>query len=374
MFADRRLLALRIVFGLNGLGIATWFPRIPDVKDALGLDVLGLAFALFGLPAGTLVGFLLVPRVTAAIGLRRTVELAGSGFLVSMILPGLATGMATLFLALFAAGLVVGCIEVSMNAKASQLERATGRRLMTGCHAFWSFGVVFGAAVGGAFAQAGFTLLAQQILLQPLLAAISFVAARRVIADEARPPEPAGRRILPTGALLALCLVPIGALLVEGAMLEWSSLYLRQERGAGPFAAGLAVSVFALSMALARLAGDRAAEMAGARPVLVGSGLVMGIGLLGFALAPNVAVALPFASLAGIGAGNVYPLALSLAAPLPGRRPEENVATLALVGFTAFLIAPPLIGGLASLVGLAAALALLSPVGLVPLAILARRR
>lgn len=373
MLADRRLIALQIVFTLNALGIATWLPRIPDVKQALGLDVLTLAFCLFGLPAGTMFGFVIVARVTRALGLKRTVLVSGPGFLFTMILPGLATDAVSLFAALFVSGFAVALIEVSMNAKASQLERASGRRLMTRCHAFWSLGTMTGAPLGGAFAQAGFSLLAQQVILQPLFALGTIWAARFLIADEAAPREEAARRSWPTAALLALCLLPIGALLIEGAMMEWSALYLRQDRAASPFASGLGLSVFAFAMALARLFGDRAAEAAGPHRVLAGSGLLMGAGLLGFALAPSVGLSLPFAAMAGLGTGNIYPLALSLAAPLPGRRPEENVATLALIGFTAFLIAPPLIGGLASLVGLGNALAILSPLGLVPVAMLARR-
>jgi MFS family permease len=372
MPSSRRLHALRLVFILNGLGIATWFPRIPDVKEALGLDVLALAFALFGLPAGTLLGFLIVPRVTARLGLRRTVAVAGSGFLLLMILPGLARGAVTLGLALFLAGLVVAFIEVAMNAKASQMERETGRRLMTGCHAFWSFGIVIGAPLGGVFAQAGIGLLGQQLVVQPVLALATIWAARHLIADEPALEDGPARRTRPTRALLVLCLLPIGALLIEGAMLEWSALYLRQVREASPLAAGISLSVFALAMAIARLAGDRAAEAFGPGKVLKGSGLLMGAGVLGFALAPGIAIALPFAAIAGLGTGNIYPLAMSLAARLPGRRPEENVATLALIGFSAFLIAPPLIGGLASIVGLAAAFALLAPLGLVPLVMLAR--
>ncbi len=373
MFAPR-LLALQTVYALNAIGLATWFPRIPDVKAALDLDILTLAFCLFGLPAGTMTGFLAVAPVIARLGLRRSVLVSGTGFLLAMIGPGLATGPVTLFLTLFVAGFVVALIEVSMNAKASQFERVLGRRLMTRCHAFWSLGAVAGGAVGGAFAQWGFTLLAQQLLLQPLFVLGTVWATLHLIPDDAMNRDPGGGgHVWPTAALLALSLLPAGALLIEGTMMEWSALFLRQERAAAPFVAGLALSVFALSEAGARLLGDRAAEIAGPKPVLVGSGFLMGGGVLGFALAPSTGTALAFAALAGFGTGNIYPLALSLAAPMPGRRPEQNIATLTLIGFSAFLIAPPLIGGLASAVGLGAAIAFLAPLGLVPLAVLARR-
>ena len=369
----RPLFALQMVFALNGLAIAVWFPRIPDVKAALGLDLMALALCLFGLPAGTMLGLLTVSRVTRALGLKRACLLAGPGFPLAMIGPGLAPNAALLFLSLFLAGLVVAFIEVAMNAKASQMERASGRRLMTRCHAFWSFGTVAGGATGGAFAEAGVPFLAQQALLEPLFALGTLLAARHLIPDEARAPGPEAGFRWPGAALLALCLVPLGALLVEGAMMEWSALFLRQDRLASPLTAGLGLSTFALAMASGRLAGDRLAELFGPRRVIVASGLLMAVGIAAFALAP-LALALPAAALTGLGAANVYPLALSIAAQLPGRRPEENVATVALIAFTAFLIGPPLIGTLASLLGLVAALAALAPLGLIPLAILGRTR
>ena len=82
-------------------------------------------------------------------------------------------------------------------------------------------------------------------------------------------------------------------------------------------------------------------------------------------------MSLPAAALVGIGCGNIYPLTMSMVGQVPGPRPERNVATLALVAFTAFLIGPPLIGALAHLVGLPVALALLAPLGLAPLLLLA---
>ena len=156
MSAERaRLFALQMVFALNALGLSVWFPRIPDVKEALGLDVLTLAFCLFGMPAGTMLGFLTVGRIIKAIGLRATCLWGGSVFLVSFIGPGLAPNALWLGLSLFFCGLTIATIEVSMNAKASQTERVMRRRIMTRCHAFWSFGTVLGALIGGAFAQNG---------------------------------------------------------------------------------------------------------------------------------------------------------------------------------------------------------------------------
>lgn len=376
--ARGHLSALQLVFALNAVGLAVWFPRIPDVKAALGLDVLQLSLALFGLPAGTMVGFFVVGRITRRIGLRATCIWGGAAFLLSFIGPALAPSLPWLTLALFVCGLTIASIEVAMNAKASQMERVLDRRVMTRCHAFWSFGAVTGALIGGAFAQAGVSFLTQQIVLQTLFATTSVLFARRLIADEAVADDTAAdtprRFVWPERALLALCVVPIGALLIEGAMMEWSALLLRSNLGAPPLAAAMTFAAFALAMALTRLAGDHLAELFGATRVIMASGVAMMAGFATFGLSPHVAVSLPAAVLTGIGCANIYPLAMSMVGRLPSRRPETNVTTLALIAFVAFLIGPPAIGVMASWFGLPLALATLAPLGIVPALILGRKR
>jgi MFS family permease len=362
----QRPTALQIVFALNGLGLALWFPRIPDVKATLDLDVLTLAFCLFGLPAGTMAGFLSVGRITRAIGVRAACVWGGALFLLSFILPALAWNAVTLGLALFICGLTIATIEVAMNAKASQVERESGRRIMTRCHAFWSFGTVTGALIGGAVAQAGIGFLVQQAVLQPLLAAATIHYGRRLVPDDPRETGAEPGFSLPDRALLFLCLIPIGALLIEGAMMEWSALLLREHVAASPFETALTFAFFALAMAFTRLAGDRLAELFGPVPVILVSGLLMGAGILGFGLSTNVWLSAALAVVVGVGCANIYPLTMSMVARIPGRRTERNVAALALIAFTAFLIGPPAIGVMASLFGLPAALALLAPLGLVP--------
>ncbi len=378
MSSDRgRLSALQLVFALNAVGLAVWFPRIPDVKAALGLDVLQLSFALFGLPAGTMAGFFMVGRITQRVGLKATCIWGGAAFLISLIGPALAPSLALLAFALFVCGLTIASIEVAMNAKASQMERVLDRRVMTRCHAFWSFGAVTGALLGGAFAQAGISFLTQQIILQVLFAALSIHFARRLIDDEPSEAEDATavaprRFAWPDRSLLMLCIVPIGALMIEGAMMEWSALLLRSHLGAAPFAAGMTFAVFALAMALTRFAGDALAERFGPKTVMITSGLLMMAGFASFGLSPHLAISVPAAILTGIGCANIYPLAMSMVGRLPGRRPETNVTTLALIAFVAFLIGPPLIGVMASLVSLPVALAVLAPLGLMPALILGR--
>lgn len=364
------LAALRLVFALNGLGLALWLPRIPDVKAALDVDLMALALCFFMLPVGTMIGFVAAPRMLTRHGARAVCRWGGAGFILCFVLPATAQSALQLGAALLVTGLAVGSIEVAMNAKATELERTARRRIMSSCHAFWSLGGMVGAMLGGLAGQAGIPFLAQQLLLTPVFAAFAFAVAAslpgevRVVID---PALPSARRGLPTGPLLALCLLPIGALMIEGAMMEWSALFLEEAAGLGALPAGAVFATFALSMAGSRMAGDALTERFGPARVLAGSAMLAGVGVVAFATARGLPQAVPAAAIVGLGIANVYPLAMSLSATVPGRRVEDSIATVAFAAFTAFLVGPPLIGATGSALGLPTALLILTPLALSPL-------
>ncbi len=366
-----RVLPLQMVFAFNGMGIALWFPRIPDVKAALEVDLLTLAICFFMLPVGTLTGFLFAAPLVKRLGTRRGCMILAAAFLVGFILPALAFNAVTLGIALFFAGLLVPSVEVSMNAKASEIETATGRRFMTRCHAFWSFGSMTGALIGGAFAQAGIPFLTQQAIMEPILAVATIWFALQLPAD--RPsdaPEQKGLA-LPARAVLGLCLLPIGALMLEGAIMEWSAIFLRENVGVAPWEAAATYAGFALVMGIGRMMGDGLAERYRSGSILKVSGLLAGVGMFIFSLSPGFWVALPAACLLGAGVANIYPLAISSVAMSPHGSKENNVAAITFFAFMAFLIGPPLIGVLGKLFGLPVALTLLTPMGLLPILMLA---
>lgn len=360
------VLSLHGVFAMNALALALWFPRIPDVRAALGLDYRVLSLCLLGLPLGLMIGFLTAPRVTAALGHRRTCMIFGVAYPLLMIVPGLAQTPLALALALALAGLAMSNMEVAMNAKANLVQEALGRRIMSRCHGLWSIGSMTGALIGGWFAAQEIDFLTQQIVVEPLVAVAGLIFAAALPPGRTQPaPESAGFR-LPTGPLLVLCLLPLGALIVEGTMLDWSVLYARDILGSNPFAASMIFAVFTVSMGLWRIGGDWLTELWGEARVLVVSGLAMVAGLLLFVATDSIWVAGLAAFIIGFGAANPYPLAISLCHHIPGKSQEANVATIAITGFTVFLIGPPMIGFLAAEFGLPRAF-----LALIPFAILA---
>lgn len=362
------VVALRLIFALNAIGISVWFPRIPDVKALLEVDLLILSFCFFMLPVGTILGFFSAPAILQRFGARQVCIVAGPLFILMFIPPAMASTAVQLGAALFFAGLTIASIEVAMNGKAVEIEATSTRRIMSSCHGFWSIGSMTGALLGGAAGAIGLSFLAQQLILAPLLALAAYAIARALPAD-APGTEKAGppRLSIPKGALLAVCALPMGALMIEGAMMEWSALFLRGDLGAGPFWAGACFAGFSLAMALSRMSGDLVIARLGPSRVLIASAVVAGLGIAGFAMSPNVEVALLAAVILGTGAGNIYPLAMSRAAQVPGRSPEDNIAVVAFTAFSVFLIGPPLIGTLAHFLGLPMALLLLTPAALYPL-------
>ena len=368
MFRLPPVLAIRLVFALNALGLAVWLPRIPDVKAALDVGLFTLSMCFLMLPVGTVIGFFAVPALIARFGQRQLCRWGGAAFILLFVLPALAASPLQLGAALLACGLGVGTIEVAMNAKVPEVEALSERRIMSSCHGFWSIGSMTGALLGGAAAGLNVSFMTQQLVLAPIFAVIAFAVAGALPED--RPTEthvPTRGLGLPRGILLAVCLMPMGALMVEGAMMEWSALFLRGDVGLGAFQAAAVFAMFEVAMAVGRLNGDRLIEGFGARAVLGASAAIAALGVLVFALAPGLAVAMLGATLTGLGIANIYPLAMSRAAEIPGPNPENNIATVAFAAFTIYLVSPPMIGTLGSVLGLTMAFALLTPAALYPL-------
>jgi MFS family permease len=356
--------SVRLVFLMEAVILSAWLPRIPDIKYSLGMDDGQLGLVLVGLPVGTLIGFMVAARFARAVGLRRACMSAGAAFALAFMTPGLAWSPSVLFATLVLSGFIVALVEVAMNTKAGEIEQIVGRRIMSQCHGYWSIGAMIGAMLGGTFAQAGLSVATQVMVLNPLLAALAFGVAWRIPAGPKRAPETSddGFITLPGKALLLLCLMPIGIMALEGAMMDWSAVFVREVLSGQPVSATAVYVAFAGVMAVTRMVvGDRMAERYGAFATVLSSCLVAALGVIVFATSTNIIVALAGSALIGFGVASTYPLAVSAAAASPGKSPEANVAALSFIAFTAFLVTPPLIGGLADMFSLRIALLAIVP-------------
>ena len=164
--------------------------------------------------------------------------------------------------------------------------------------------------------------------------------------------------------MLALGAIAFLGYAIEGAVTDWSALFLTVVRDATPATAAVGYALFSLAMAAFRLFGDPVVARFGNRRVLVGGGLLIAAGL-GLALAaPWPLVGAVGFGLVGVGAANVVPVLFSASARAPGVPPGIGVAAVATMGYTGYLFAPPILGFVAHQYGLSASIALVLAMGL----------
>ena len=353
------------MFFLEAFVLGNWIPRIPDVKLAFDFSASQLGLSLFVLASGTMVAFLAGGKMLKRWGLRHSCAMALPAWtLVVFAVPFMPNGM-VLAVLLFLGGLSIGLLEVAMNTAADRLEKVTGRRLMSKAHGFWSLGSLVGALVGGAIGGWGMSLAAHfsTVLIPTALIGLMFALYIPRADDETRKSEEKKKEAtfkLPARGLMLLCLMPIGIMVVEGAFIDWSALFVRDVLAAGALASGLIYAAFSTVMAAARLSGDWLLETFGAIPVAKVSAVSATIGIAMFALSPNTTVAFIAACFAGLGTAIFYPLTMSAAASRPGDS-EDNVSAMSLFAFSSFMLAPPILGGIVDIWGLRVALLLIVP-------------
>lgn len=385
-----RGVAVFVVFVLNGLVLGSWVSRVPALATQVGATPGGLGLSLLGVSVGLLVSAPIAGRLCAAFGSRAVMVLgAGSGFLVLPLL-GLTKSPAQLGLALFALGLTVGTLDVSMNVGAVAVTRALDRPLMPVFHAGFSVGGLFGSI--GAAVAAGVQL--SPLLQFSLLGAIGIVGLAFVTTS--LPAEAGERSRARSGEVVAAGLAParrpvlwllasiaLFSAVAEGASADWTALFLARDRGVTDALAAAGYSIFSIAMALTRLSGERAETRWGPYRILIGGASLAAVGLLAAVTVPFTPFAYVGFALAGVGLAFSFPVTMSLAGAV-GRRVdgtggEREIGFVSTIAYTGFLGGPPLLGqlaqwgGLGSTLGTAGAVsALIVPA--VVLVIRARRR
>ena len=345
------------VFFVNGVAIGTWLVRIPAIQQDLGLGEGLLGLALLGSALGALVAMPVVGALVSRFGSRRVVGATALALCFAVVLPAIAPNLLLLFLGVALLGASNGGLDVSMNSQAVVVENGYGRPIMSSFHAAWSFGGLAAAAVGGLVASLGIGPL-PHFAAVGALALVAFLFAYRNLmppgADAAEEGAPAFAR--PTRALLGLGLVSFCVLLGEGAMGDWSAVYLNTTLGTGPGFAALGYGAFSLAMAFGRLFGDGLTEKVGPTTLVRSCGALAAVGL-GVALAiGNPIFALVGFACAGAGFSIVFPLALSAAGRTEYVAAGPALAAVSTAAYTGFLVGPPTIGFVAELTSLSAAL------------------
>jgi MFS family permease len=345
--------AVTAVFFLNGAVFTSWYARLPAIQDDLGIGAGELGLALLGAPLGLLLAQPVAGALAARRGSRPLVA-AAPLYMAGVVLPALAVDAPTLALAVLTVGAANGILDIAMNAQGLAVERAAGRTTFNSLHAGFSFGALAGAGCAAVAAAAGVEPLPHLAGAAAVGAVAAYVASHYLLPAEADAEPGAPLFARPSRRLAALGAVAFSALLAEGAVFDWSGIYMDDEAGSSEGLAPAALGVFSGCMAIGRLAADPVVTRRGA-PAVAGAGALLAAAGLGLALAlATPPAAITGFALMGAGLSAVFPLALRAA----GSAGSTDLAAVSTVGYAGFLAGPPLIGLLAEASSLRAALGL----------------
>ncbi|HZS33210.1 MAG TPA: MFS transporter [Methylomirabilota bacterium] len=348
--------ALAGTFFLNGLVLASWVAHIPAVKAAHGLGDGPLGLVLLAMAAGAVAALPVAAGLVARWGSRAVT--AGALGVLALALPAPllapAPGLVAAGLALL--GAASATLDVGMNAQAVALEAALGRPILSRCHGLFSLGGLAGAALASGAMGLGVPDRAHVAgVALACLALIPGVQRSLLAAGPTPGPRPPIFAV-PPRRLVGLGLLTFCALLAEGAIGDWSAVYLHDTLGAAPAASAAGFAAFSLAMAAGRLGGDHVLARLGARRLLRGASAVAAVGLAAALGVGDPGLAIVGLGLVGLGLANAVPVLFGAAGRVGGIPPGTALAAVATTGYGGFLAGPPLIGALADAAGLSVAL------------------
>jgi MFS family permease len=337
------LTAVRLFYFMAGLGMAAWAIIIPYTKIRFGLNDGTLGFILLAGGGGGVAALPFCGPAVQKFGSRRVLIAGGAAFAIALPLMAVAPSVAAFTVLLFIYGMAFAAVDVSMNAQAAVIELRTGRRHMSLFHALFS--------IGGLAVALATSLLLKLGLSNPVCGLLYGVAillvltqGRHLVPKRDDLPSDGPPFAMPNRATLILGLCCLACFLTEGAVTDWSAIFLKFSRGLTVANAALGFGAFSLAMAVVRACGDRAAMRFGAATVMrLGCGLAVCGFLLGIFVPYGAAGIIGF-GLVGLGIGNIAPLVFSAAARVPGMAANHSVPAVVGLGYVGFLLGPVAIG------------------------------
>jgi MFS family permease len=356
-----------------GVVSMAWVARIPEIRDANGLNNGQLGLILISSTAGAILGAQLAGRLVHSYGTKAVIRVAIIIMPIGLILMGFSTSPITLIFGLFIMGLGYSSMDIASNTQAVVIEKLLGRRVMSSFHALWSSGAFATTVLGGSIAK--HVSPRDNLVGVGIVCFFLFIPAVRMLLSaeldehsggeeetEAKIPF-FGKSVLP---LWGMGIGLLGGLIAEGAASDWGAILLRDDMGFGIGVNASAFAVFSLAMITARFMGDRALDHFGPRKTVLYGGYLGGIGLgAGIAIGVPLSDTQPILALiivnigfacAGIGIGPMFPAYILAASEVPGIASSVAIARVGVIGLAGYFIGPSITGALAQLTSLPVAM------------------
>lgn len=334
--------ATRAAFFILGFAVSAWAPVVPFVKTRAGLNDAALGLVLLCLGAGSLIAMPLAGAFTARLGCRKV--LVTALLMICPILPALSLVESTwlLCVTLFCFGAALGALDCAMNIQAVMVERDSGKAMMSGFHAFYSLGGFAGAAIMTAVLSMRTPAWSACLAVDAVILSLFVLSLPHWRTD--RFSQDAPLFAVPRGIVLiigALCMITFFA---EGSMLDWSAIFLHEQRGVALSRAGSGFAVFSSTMTVARLLGDRLVQCVGRPRTVMLGGVCAFAGFLTATLVPIWEAALAGYMLVGLGCANIVPALYSLAGQQKDMPERLAIPAITTMGYAGILAGPAAIG------------------------------
>lgn len=338
-------MSTRIAFFIAGFGIAAWAPLVPYAKARAQLNEGTLGLLLLCLGVGSIIAMPVAGALASRFGCRRV--LSAGTILLCVALPMLATvsSIPLLMAGLFLFGAGLGTVDSTVNLQAVIVERASGKTMMSGFHGLFSLGGIVGAAGVSALLGLGLSPLSATLVVIVITLAALLKAAPHLLPYGSESSGPAFA--IPHGVVLFIGCLCFIVFLAEGAVLDWSAVFLSDERGLDEAYAGLGYAAFALTMTIGRLTGDAIVHRLGAKRVIVIGGLLATAGMLLATLLPAWETALLGYALVGAGCSNIVPVLYTAVGKQTVMPEHIAVPAITTLGYAGILAGPALIGFIA---------------------------
>ena len=364
--ARHSVVAVAALFFVNGATISNWLPRIPEIRDRLGLGDAGLGATLLGGGLGGIIGALTVARMLGPLGSRRLLIGAATALSIGMPFIGLVPVAPLLLALLTLLGTLDVYNDVSMNAQGVMVQQHIGRSIMNRLHAMWSLGFTGGAVVGSAAAAAHIDIRIHLGVVGLLLLTTVFVVQRWLVPNDAHveplPHEGTGRRRFATSpAMVAMGFAALAAISLEVLPNDWSAVLMRDVFKAGRFS-GLGTVACAGAMLVGRLGGDHVLDRVGEERLLRGALVVVAAGTVITVAAPVTALGVLGLVVWGLGLSVVFPQLYATAARLPGTSAGAGLGSMLLGQRLGAMLTAVATGALAQWVDLRFAFAVIAVV------------
>ncbi|ACA96061.1 MULTISPECIES: MFS transporter [Burkholderia cepacia complex] len=347
-------LSTRAGFYSFGFILSAWAPLAPLAKSRIGLSDGDFGLALLWFGVGSLVAMPIGSAAVARVGCRRIILLAGP--ITCACLFGLAsTDRADILsVCLFLFGFGIGATESAMNLQAAVVQRMHDEPLMSGFHAWCSIGTIAGSAGVSTLLSVQISPVGAIACVFAVMVALWCVVGRHFIARTGT--VQTHGFALPTLYIVWIGMLCFVAFLAEGAVLDWSGVFLVTEKAFPQSSAGYGYAAFALAMTIARLTGDRLARVSGARSILVAGSVGTAAALAALVFARHWMILIALFAAVGFGLANIVPLFFLHVSRQRRMRVELAMPVVATLGYAGMLAGPAVLGAIGELAGLSVSL------------------